>query len=177
MPDELRRIPFTPELREHAKVRSFDCGTEPWETEIRDWLLAPPGQDGATDDVEIRNNPVWLYATDAGDLVGVASFGPASASYPKNSSPRLPATCITWLAVDRRHQRQGYGQRILEDVLAQAVALRDQFPLVTLRVHTGNTAALEWYRRNGFATIGKPSMFGSALYQRMVLLLTPPLPG
>ncbi len=75
MADQLRHVAFTPDMLSRASVQAFGCGPEEWETEITDWLKAPPGAGGAADDVTVAENPVWLYATDGGDLVGVGSLG------------------------------------------------------------------------------------------------------
>lgn len=171
MSDELRFVPFTPDMLSRPSVQAFDCGAKEWEAEITAWLKAPRGQGGAVDDVEVAGNQVWLYATEDGQLVGVGSLGPTTASWPRNSSPRLPATCITWLAVDLRYRGKGYGQRILDHLLTEAKRRAEQFPLVVLYVHTANTAAANWYgnAKNNFVPIGKPVERNGRPYQRMVL--------
>lgn len=172
MADDLRFIPFTANMVSRASVQAFDCGSAEWESEIAEWLKAAPGQGGAVDDLS-HGNRVWLYATEDGELVGVGSLGDSLASWPKNSSPKLAATCITWLAVDVRHRGKGYGQQILDHLLNEARNRADQFPLVVLYVHTANTQAAKWYANavNNFVPIGKPREINGKLYQRMVLSL------
>ena len=173
MPGDLRYVPFTPEMLSRDSVQAFDCGVEEWEAEIAAWIKALRGQGGAVDDVEIAGNLVWLYATEDGQLVGVSSIGASAASWPRNSSSRLPATCITWLAVDVHHRGKGYGQRILDHLLGEARRRAEQFPLVVLYVHTANTQAARWYEstKNNFVPIGKPVERNGRPYQRMVLSL------
>lgn len=175
MADELRAVPFTPDMVSRPSVQAFDCGSEEWESEIAEWLKAPPGGGGAVDDLS-HGNRVWLYVNEASELVGVGSLGDSAASWPKNSSPKLAATCITWLAVHARHRGKGYGQRILDHLLGEARRRADQFPLVVLYVHTSNTQAARWYAKpeNNFVPIGKPREINGKPYQRMVLSLISP---
>lgn len=172
MADDLRFIPFTQDMLSRTSVQAFDCGGAEWESEIAEWLKAPAGRSGAVDDLE-HGNRVWLYATEAGDLVGVGSIGDSFASWPKNSSPKRAATCITWLAVDIRHRGRGYGQQILDHLLGEARRRADQFPLVVLYVHMANTQAAKWYANatNNFIPIGTPKEINGKPYQRMVLSL------
>ena len=136
-------------------VKGFDCGQEPWESEITDWLKRLSGQDSAVGDAA-AGNPVWLYVSDVGELVGVASVGFTEASYPKNSSKKRPAPCITWLGVDRRHRKKGYGVAILNHVLAECLTYIDR-TLVTAYVRQGNPALHLYTDKYGFVVISPPN--------------------
>jgi len=70
--DQLVKIEFNKFLL--PKVQGFDCGDEPWEREVADWLKAPSAEQGAIYDW-YRGTEIWLYATEAGELVGVGSLG------------------------------------------------------------------------------------------------------
>lgn len=171
MTDPLTHIVFTPELLATNSVQGFDGGPAPWEDEITRWLKAPPGQVGACEDVLTGNSEVWLYATKADGLVGVGAVAPSAASWPKNSDPRQPATCITWLGVDVRFRGKKYGKGILEHLLWVSQSRAAAYPLVTLFVHTGNAATRDWYGRYGFQPVGGERVIDGHPRQRMTLKL------
>lgn len=174
MSGQLRHVAFTPEMVSRPGVQAFDCGVEEWETEIATWLKAPASEAGASDDVTIAGNLVWLYVSSEGELVGVGSVGNSTASWPKNSNPRLDATCTTWLAVDVKQRGKGYGQQILDHLLGEALQKAEVSPLVVLYVHTSNQQARDWYgnRTNNFVPVGSVVVRNGRPYQRMVLSLT-----
>src|SRR6266851_1077583 len=66
MASNLTRIPFSESLL--PRVQAFDCGSEPWQLEISDWIKAPAGKDGAVDAIGVGTE-VWLYANDGGEVV------------------------------------------------------------------------------------------------------------
>lgn len=138
-------------------ARTLQLGDEPWEAEIAAWLAGDTHAESSLAADLARGNLAWLYLNGEGDIVGVGSIGPATASYPRNSSPRLNATCVTFLAVDRHHRRQGHGQRILDHLLSVALARRETHPLLILFVHPDNADALAWYTNptNGFTQVGQ----------------------
>ena len=170
MPGRVTPVVFTVDMLGWTSVQGFGCGDEAWEREITEWLKAPLGSGGAVDET-FEGNTTWLYVSDDGDVVGVASVGPSSASWPKNSSPRLPATCVTWVATDYRHRGKGYGGQIMNHVVGECLARKDDFPLVVLYVYQGNPAR-DWYvKKYNFAEIGKPLTQNGRFYDRLVLSL------
>lgn len=60
---------------------------------------------------------------------------------------------ITTLSVAPDHQRQGHGQRLLDELLHQARRRRAES--VFLEVRVGNEPALALYRKNGFEVLGR----------------------
>src|SRR5262249_22212315 len=98
MAGALVRIPFTEELL--PKVQGFDSGSEPWEQEPANWIKAGLGGDGAVDALT-QGTKVWLYLTDAGDLVGFGSLGEARQRWPRAKDPQILASSIPMLGVDR----------------------------------------------------------------------------
>lgn len=151
-------------------VRAFDCGSEVWEMEINGWLLAGPDVlGGAYDELSLSGNPAWQHYDELESLVEISSMGAAIASYPKNSSPRLPAVCLTWLAVDKNHRQKGYGQVILDFLVAEAPRRYPEAQLIVALVHIQNPA-LHWYcnARNQFERVGAPSTKSNGSYQRIV---------
>lgn len=74
MAHTLKTIPFMAEYVDSPAVRSFSCGSEPWEREVAAWIKGEPG--GVLDDVQ-RGCEVWLYITDEDGLVGYGSLSPS----------------------------------------------------------------------------------------------------
>jgi hypothetical protein len=107
MAASLQVIPFTPALL--PTVQAFDCGSEPWEREVSDWIKRPAGEDGAVDALA-RGTAVWLYVNDAGELVGFGSLDKTEQRWPKAKDPKVPASIIPWVAVERRFWGQPPGR-------------------------------------------------------------------
>ena len=170
MSSQLTFVDCTVELLGRDSVRAFDCGDEIYEREISDWLKTAVGQLGAADEI-LAGNRVWLAVTQATEFVGIAAIGPSTASWPKNSSPRQQATCVTWVAVDRRHRGKGYGGQIMNHVLGECVARAADFPLVVLYVHQQNPARGWYTAKYQFQPVGRPKQLPNGLYDRLVLSL------
>src|SRR5580700_5824970 len=66
-------LPFSASLL--SRVQGFVCGTEPFEQEVAAWLQAARGAGGALDEMENAGTLVWLYESEAGELVGFGSLG------------------------------------------------------------------------------------------------------
>ena len=173
-------IPFAPELL--SKVQAFDCGDEPWEREVSDWIKRPPGQDGAVDALA-RGMTVWLYVSEAGELIGFGSLDRAEQRWPTSKDPKIPASIIPWVAVDRHFWGQPpgppeerYAAQILGDLVARATQTRDERPILVLYVHVNNTRAVAFYLRSGFQELQKPYTDPKTgwQYKRMVLALNVP---
>ncbi|MBI5005799.1 MAG: ribosomal protein S18-alanine N-acetyltransferase [Nitrosomonadales bacterium] len=56
------------------------------------------------------------------------------------------------IAIAARHQRQGWGRKLLEEMLV--LARRHNMRRVVLEVRASNQAAIDLYRKAGFANIG-----------------------
>jgi hypothetical protein len=134
----LEKLPFTADLL--PKVADFTCGAEEWEAEVSDWLKAPPGAGGAADEVA-NDGRVWLYYDEAGEIVGVGSLAETIQRHPVTGVENTPATVIPYVGLDVRFQGKGYAKPVLADLLAEAMADRDQRPILVLQVHIGNMKA------------------------------------
>ena len=62
--------------------------------------------------------------------------------------PRLPATLLGRLAVDRRFHGQGYGRFLLADALFRA--LRNEIASFAVVLEAKDASALRFYAREGF---------------------------
>jgi ribosomal protein S18 acetylase RimI-like enzyme len=178
----LQAIPFTADLL--ATVQAFDCGSEPWELEVSDWIKRPAGQDGAVDALA-RGTSVWLYVNDAGELVGFGSLAKTEQRWPAAKDPKVAASIIPWVAVDRRFWGQPpgppeerYASQILDDLISKALLTRDERPLLVLYVHVNNQRAIAFYQRPyfGFVELHKPYTDRATgwQYKRMALMLKEP---
>jgi ribosomal protein S18 acetylase RimI-like enzyme len=181
MPSNLIRIPFTEDLL--PKVQAFDCGDEPWEREVSDWIKAPRGGGGALDELE-HGATVWLYVTDDGELVGFGSLAAAVQRWPRSKDPQVPASVIPMLGVDRKFWGQPPGApeerfsaRLLVDLIAEAQTHRAERPILVLYVSIENARGIKYYERAGFAELHKPYTDKNTgrVYKRMVLVLKDPV--
>jgi len=107
-------------------VAHFDCGLEPYEIEVADYIKAPRGTGGALDDMANNGARVWLFETASNELVGFGSLGVTSWrwSNPKKG-PWTPIQIIPFYGIQRpfRGQPLGpkserYARRIFEHLLA-----------------------------------------------------------
>src|ERR1700722_20942655 len=93
MADLLHFIDLTPEVL--AEVKGFDCGSEPFQIELADWLtqhaLAALS----------RGTKVWLYANEADEVVGYGSLGHTRWKYPDADSPKTALVIIPAVALQR----------------------------------------------------------------------------
>ena len=62
----------------------------------------------------------------------------------------VPAVLLARLAVDRRHQGDGLGWSLLQDVVLRCVATADAIGVRVLLVHATNERARAWYEQYGF---------------------------
>lgn len=131
MADSLTKHPFTAD--DWADVQAFDCGDEPFEQEVADWLRGPaePGVESALNSIadETRQSRVWLYKL--GDkLVGFGALAKTESRWPgENKDPRLPLSIIIWVGIQKGYRGQPPGPRegrfaaqILDDLVAEAEA-------------------------------------------------------
>ena len=91
MSSALLPVIFAPELL--AKVEDFDCGDEPHERELAEWIK--------TESVTAlaRGTQVWLYATSEKEIVGFGSLGTSNWN-----ATGLTHTVVDILAIPQRPQ-------------------------------------------------------------------------
>jgi ribosomal protein S18 acetylase RimI-like enzyme len=178
MSGSLTRIPFAEDLL--SRVQGFECGDEPWQREVSDWIKAPRGTGGAVDEVD-EGTRVWLYLGEGGELVGFGSLGTAMQPWPGPDDPQLSASTIPVVGVDRKFWGQPpgprderYSARVLDDLITEARARRDERPILLLYVHVDNERASRLYERAGFVELNEIYTVKETgrRYKRMVLVLT-----
>ena len=173
----LIRIAFDDTLL--PKVEAFDCGSELWQLEVSEWIKGPRGSDGAINDIE-NGTSVWLYANEAGEVVGFGSLGESVQRWPGPKDLKIPASAIPFMAVERKFWGQPpgswetrYATQILLDIVAEAQLHRNARKILKLLVYEGNMAAIKLYKRVGFVEFHQPRKDPNGLlYKRMALDLT-----
>ena len=163
--DELRPLEFTPAMT--AKVSHFDCGSEPWETEVSDWIKARGDTKGDSALTAMRAEPpvrIWLYINSEDRIVGFGSLGQSEWRWPNSKrSHRTRVGLFPMLGIHKEFQgkpanagSRKYCYQIVEDLLAKAKSA--DFKLVGLFVHKSNLKARHIYKKIGFSSF--PPSFG-----------------
>lgn len=156
MPDSLTPEVFDPTC-DAAKVTTFECGSEAWETPLADWI-----REKASESIEKYGNEVWLYFTKNGHLVGYGALGTTTWHKPKGYfSPSEEISFIPALAIASKYQhkprganrQERYSGQIMTHLLTVANDHDSRF--VALRVHESNAAAKKLYEYFGFVVIGE----------------------
>jgi ribosomal protein S18 acetylase RimI-like enzyme len=160
-------IPFAESLL--SRVQGFNCGDKTYEEEVARWIQAARGGGGALDDMANSPTTVWLYESEAGELVGFGSLGLTQWRW-------SPIWIIPFYGVQAQFQGQPpgpkedrYARRIFEDLLAKAVAGPTERQLLGLCVHPENERAIRVYRAYGFVEYGQ----NKEGYLRMIVNLRP----
>src|SRR4051812_24597696 len=101
MPDALTPVPFT--LQMLFVMQEFECGDNPWDREVSDWIKGVEMQDGLRSSLD-RGTKVWLYVNANRDVVGFSSLGTSKWGIPKLKDPRRNVGIIPNVAVRSRFQ-------------------------------------------------------------------------
>jgi GNAT superfamily N-acetyltransferase len=135
---------------EHDLTR-FDCGNQQLNAWLVDHALASQRADLAR----------TYLALDGGAVAGYVSL--TTGSVRRDDAPRryargmprhpIPTILIARLAVDRRHQRQRLGSRLLAEALRRAVAASDAVAARLGVVDAIDDDAAGFYRRWGFIDV------------------------
>lgn len=150
------RIDFSAALL--PRVQQFDCGNEPWEREVSDWIKAPLGSGGALDDMLNLQTAVWLYEDGQGKVVGFGSLGQHQLRYPdpkKGIVTRMHVIPFIGLSRDFWGKPPGpssnrYSRQIMRDILTEARGHASGLTLVYLCVHERNGRAINLYKEFNF---------------------------
>lgn len=181
MPDALSKANFT--LDDLPTVQSFDCGSEPWELEVSNWLKGPPNSDCAAATIQ-KGSKVWLYGLDSGRIVGFGSLGTTEWRWTGKKDPYVPLSVILSYGVHKDFKKQPpsddpnnhYSGQILGDLIEEAIDLRDTKPILGLCVDGRNTKAIHLYKRFQFADLSPWTNKDTGVsYNRMGLVLNGPL--
>jgi GNAT superfamily N-acetyltransferase len=144
---EPRLVPLTAD----HDLSNFQCGDEPLDSWLCDHALASQRADIARTYLMLEGETVVAYIS-----LTTGSIRPESA--PKRYSrgmPRhpLPTIPVARLAVDRRHQGNRIGSRLLAEALRRAVEASDVVAARLVVVDAIDDRAAAFYRRWGFVDV------------------------
>lgn len=180
MVSNLIRIPFAEALLQ--KVQGFDCGNEPWEKEVSNWIKAPRGADGAIDAMDYGAE-VWLYSTQGGELAAFGSLSTTLQHWPRSKDPKVLVSILPVLGLDKKFwnepkgpREQRYSTQVLDDLIAEAKKHAAERPVLILYVNEKNARAIKFYLNAGFKKLHKPwtDRTTGFVNKRMALVLTSP---
>ncbi len=180
MPQGLFKDVFTESDLE--EVQSFDCGNEPYQQEVANWLKGSLGADSALTSINHQERPgkVWLYRLEDGTLVGFGALGKSEWRWKGKKDPKIPLTVVIWIGLGKEFhgqppgpREQRYSWQILDDLIAEALEDEETHPVLGLFVQTANVRAIELYRRAGFTEELEPFVDKQTgvEYQRMAMVL------
>jgi ribosomal protein S18 acetylase RimI-like enzyme len=191
----LRKYRFKESDLDLPEVQDFCCGPNPWEQEVAVWIKSRTGDNSVLEDVNRYGLEVWLYRTEAGDLVGYSSLGTNTWSLPMPDGPKHLINYLPFLGVHQNFQGEPkdaprddkYAYQILDDLIEYAAARTATHPAlqpyIGLSVDGRNRRAIQFYLNRGFADTKSPrkDKKSGVVYERMVLnissLVTSPLPS
>jgi len=152
MSKPLEKSIFTPSQIHLPAVQAFDCGTDPWELEVSDWIK---GQ-GVLDDMQRSSGcEVWRYGNEELGFVGFGSLSEPSWSYPGKGDPR--PNLIPMVGIQSRFRgmppgpkQERYAWQIMDDLQSEAKRHLERAPVLVLYVHPDNQRAIHFYEEYGF---------------------------
>lgn len=178
----LRPYPFDENLL--PLVQDFDCGEDPWERDVSNWLKRTDLDDCAVRRIRDGRCRVWLYAIGRDRIVGFGSLGRARwiLSDPGGGARSALVHIIPFIGVHtefqgrpRRSRSGSYAYRILRHLLLQAANVADVESLIGLYVHERNARAIRFYRNWGFEDV--PYTPSSDSFPMQYLQMVRTLPG
>jgi ribosomal protein S18 acetylase RimI-like enzyme len=176
----LTKYPFSEADIGLPEVQAFDCGGNPWDIEVADWIKARSGDNSVLEDMKQFGTEVWLHRDEDGQLVGYSSLGQTKYTWPVGTKKKEIVSVIPFIGVQKQFQGEPrdakdpndkYAYQILDDLLCYAAGKMDRFPLLALSVDERNTRAIEFYWRRGFVDLKIPKVVEGVTYLRMAVPL------
>ena len=162
------------------EVQTFDCGSDPWDIEVADWIQSRAGENSVLEDMRQFGTEVWLHRNEEGQLVGYSSLGQTKYTWPVGTKKKETVNVIPFIGVqkqfqgeprDAENQNDKYAYQILDELLFYASSKTTRFPLIALSVDDRNTRAIKFYRRRGFEDLKIPRVVEGVTYMRMAVPL------
>jgi hypothetical protein len=177
MPDLLQKLSLTEDLLPF--LADFDCGDEPWQKPLADWIKAPPGvKNGALHELSKRKGKleVWLHVNKSHEIVAYSALGVSNWEWPTSADPRVPISVIPNLAIQVKFWGKPvdpprYSKQILDHLIFEARKHSERQPLLGLFVDPRNERAIRAYQRAGFQTYFRRYADDGVEYQSMLLKL------
>ena len=176
----LTKYPFSEADIALPEVQAFDCGDDPWDLEVAEWIESRSGDNSVLEDMKQFGTEVWLYRDEDGLLVGYSSLGQTKYTWPVGTKKKETVSVIPFIGVQRGFRGEPrdavdrndkYAYQILDDLLAYAAGIKTRFPLVALSVDDRNTRAIRFYRHRGFVDLKIPKVVAGVSYMRMAIPL------
>lgn len=164
-----------------SDVQDFNCGDEPYEVEVANWLKGPglPDVDSALTSINHPEKPgrVWLYKLGT-DIVGFGALAKTDWRWPgKNNDPKLPLSIVIWVGVQKKYwgqppgpKEERYSIQILDDLVAEATEDAKTHPVLGLFVHKDNKRAIKFYKDAGFSDELEQRVEKTAHYKMFIVL-------
>jgi GNAT superfamily N-acetyltransferase len=138
-------------LGKHHRVDDFQCG----EPALDEWLKRHARAAQASGSarvfvttIEDGTTVVGYYALAAAQVAPEDATARALQGQPR--ARPVPAILLARLAVDGKHQGEGLGRSLLQDVLLRCAQAADAIGARLLLVHAKHDAAKRWYTQYGF---------------------------
>jgi ribosomal protein S18 acetylase RimI-like enzyme len=141
-------------LANHHERAGFSCGIE----SLDEYLQKQAGQDTrkrvAVVYVQLEDDAKTIagYYTLSSTSVNAVDL-PAELAKKLPKYPRVPATLIGRLAVDKRHQGMGLGERLLLDGLCRSYENSTRVASTVVIVDAENEQAVAFYQRYGYTVL------------------------
>lgn len=141
------RLTAPEHIQAHHELAAFDCG----EPELNDWLRLQALKNEASGAsrayvICADGRVVGYYALATGAIARAAASGKVRRQMPDP----IPVMIIGRLAVDVRHQGQGFGYGLLRDALLRTVQVAEQTGIRAVLLHAMTAEAKKFYQRAGF---------------------------
>lgn len=163
---------------DQTHLGDFSCGAEPWSRYVAEWIRGS----AVLESMERHGTRVWLYETEAGEIVGFGSLGLTRRRWPPPEGDYTKLVLIPMLGIDQRfHGRPPepewrYSQQMMrhliteaEQLTAEAAANNQTIDTLILYVHEQNDRAIRFYERFGFALIsGAPVRHQHLVMERWI---------
>lgn len=170
MPPLLQPAEFSP--ADLGLVAGFECGSQPWEAAMSEWIKAPPTAQFGNSKYETS---IWLYYHPDGRIVGFGSLGLTRWTDPYPDGSWRDLSIIPALAIQTEFQHlprrrdeednPGFSHQIVGDLLGKALLQAPDF--VVLCVHRDNRKAITLYKRFGFKFMPGPDQIHKRMQRRL----------
>mgnify|MGYP000988672704 CR=1 FL=1 len=157
MAHDLRVQPFSASLL--ADVCDFDCGKEPWQVEVAQWIKNRSSEADCAVKWINRGTKVWLYRTNEGALVGYGSLGTSKWRLRQDAALRETVSIIPSFGVQGCFQgepkdlprEERYAYQIMSDLISKSSGQNTR--ILGLFVDRRNARAITFYNRIGFQAL------------------------
>ena len=100
--------------------------------------------------IDARRQLSIVYVLNGNDKTVAGYYTLSSTMIELANDQTISGAVISRLAVDKQHQKKGYGELLLLDALYQAHSLNQENALFTIIVNSINKKAAQFYKKYGF---------------------------